>query len=67
VRLLLGVILGGILIVGAAYLHDNHNAVRAADATSSAQRPLGNWGVVGHKWDRPTDRPARSQWATLTG
>jgi len=65
-RLLLGIILGGILTVGAAYLYDNHNAARAADAQSGVQRPLVNWDVVGHKWDRLTER-ARSQWVKFAG
>jgi len=65
-RLLFGIILGGILTVGAAYLYDNHSAVRAVDAASSVQRPLVNWDVVGHKWDHLTDR-ARSKWTKLAG
>lgn len=65
-RLLLGIILGGILTIGAAYLYDNHNAATAADARSSVQRHLVNWDVVGRKWDRLTDR-ARSEWGKLAG
>lgn len=65
-RPLLGIILGGILTVGAAYLYDNHHAVRAADTQLSAQRPLIKWDVVGRKWDHLTDR-ARSEWTRLAG
>ena len=65
-RLLLGVILGGILTVGAAYLYDNHNAVAGPDAGASAQRPLVNWDVVGHKWEQLTGR-GRSEWTRLAG
>jgi hypothetical protein len=65
-RLLLGIILGGILTVGAAYLYDNHNAVRVVDAPSGVQRPLVNWDVVGEKWGQLTHR-ARSQWTKLAG
>jgi hypothetical protein len=39
-RLLLGVILGGILTVGAAWPYDNHNAVAALEAGST---PSGRW------------------------
>jgi hypothetical protein len=59
-RLLIGIILGGILTVGGAYLYDSRHA--AADVASSAttQRPMVNWDVVGAEWHRLTER-ARSQ------
>ena len=65
-RLLLGIILGGILTVGAAYLHDTSHSASAADARSGVQRPLVNWDVVGRKWGHLTDR-ARTEWTRLTG
>lgn len=65
-RLLLGIILGGILTVGGAYLYDSHNSVRAADAPASAQRPLVNWEVVGTKLQHLTER-ARSEWNRVAG
>ena len=64
-RVLLGIILGGILTVGGAYLYDSHNAVTAANA-SSVQRPLVNWDVVSTKWHRLTER-ARAEWTRLAG
>jgi len=60
-RLLLGIILGGLLTVGGAYLYDNHNAMAAANAKAQAQRPLVNWDVVGTKWGRLSAR-ARDEW-----
>jgi hypothetical protein len=63
-RLLFGIILGGLLTVGGAYLYDSHNAT--ADATASIQRPLVNWDVVGTKWQLLTER-ARTEWARHAG
>jgi hypothetical protein len=60
-RTLLGIILGSILTVGAAYLYDSHNALEATNAPASAQRPLVNWDVVGNKWQHLSAR-ARSEW-----
>ena len=49
-RLLFGIILGGVLTVGGAYLYNSHNALEAANAPAAAQRPLVNWDIVGTKW-----------------
>ncbi len=65
-RLLLGIILGGVLTVGGAYLYDLHNALAAGNAPASVQRPLVNWDVVGTKWQQLTER-ARSEWVRLAG
>jgi hypothetical protein len=65
-RLLFGIILGAALTVGGAYLYDSHNAVSAANAPASAQRPLVNWDTVGIKWEQLTVR-ARSEWNRLAG
>ena len=65
-RLLLGIILGGVLTVGSAYLYDSHNALAAGNAPASVQRPLVNWDVVGTKWQQLTER-ARSEWVRLAG
>lgn len=65
-RVLLGIILGGILTVGGAYLYDSHHALEAANAPASAQRPLVNWDVVGNKWQRLSER-ARSEWFRVAG
>jgi len=64
-RLLLGMILGALLTVGAAYLYDSHHAALAMNAPASAQqRPLVNWDVVAAKWDHLTKR-ARTEWNRL--
>jgi hypothetical protein len=65
-RVLLGIILGGILTVGAAYLYDSHQALEAANAPASAQRPLVNWDVVGTKWQKLSER-ARAEWLRRAG
>jgi len=65
-RVLIGIILGGVLTVGGAYVYDSHNTLAAADAPASAQRPLVNWDVVGTKWNHLTAR-ARAEWTKLAG
>ena len=65
-RILLGIIIGGILTVGGAYLYDSHHALEAANAPASAQRPLVNWDVVETKWQQLTVR-ARSEWFRVAG
>ncbi|HEY5217878.1 MAG TPA: hypothetical protein VIJ17_13400 [Pseudolabrys sp.] len=65
-RILFGIILGGFLVVGGAYVYDSHNALEAANAPASVQRPLVNWDVVGTKWQIVTER-ARSEWNRLAG
>jgi hypothetical protein len=65
-RILFGIILGGFLVVGGAYVYDSHNALEAANAPTSVQRPLVNWDVVGTKWQRVTER-ARSEWSRIAG
>jgi len=65
-RILFGIILGGFLVVGGAYVYDSHNALEAANAPASVQRPLVNWDVVGTKWQIVTQR-ARSEWNRLAG
>ena len=65
-RMLLGMILGAVLVVGGAYVYDSHNALEAANAPASVQRPLVNWDVVGTKWQIVTER-ARSEWNRLAG
>lgn len=65
-RILLGIILGGILTVGGAYLYDSRHTLEAANASPSVQRPLVNWDVVGSKWDRLTQR-AHQEWVRLAG
>jgi hypothetical protein len=65
-RLLLGIILGGALTVGGAYVYDSHNAPAAGNAPADVQRPLVNWDVVGTKWRHLNER-ARAEWSRLAG
>lgn len=65
-RLLLGIILGGFLTVGGAYLYDSHHALAAGTGSASVQRSLVNWDVVGTKWQHLTER-ARAEWTRLAG
>ena len=65
-RLLLGIILGGALTVGGAYLYDSHNALAPSNAPTNVQRPLVNWDVVGTKWQHLNER-ARAEWTRLAG
>jgi hypothetical protein len=64
-RVLLGIILGGILTIGGAYLYDSHNAL-AATARTDIQRPMVNWDVVGTNWQHFTER-ARAEWNRVAG
>jgi hypothetical protein len=64
-RLLLGIILGGILTVGGAYLYDSHHGL-TSESVARTERPLVNWDVVGTKWDRLTQR-ARTEWNRIAG
>ena len=57
-RLLLGIILGGLLTVGGAYVYDSHNAL---EAPAGVRRPLVNWDTVNTTWQQLTER-ARSEW-----
>jgi hypothetical protein len=63
-RVLLGMILGALLIVGGAYLYDSHHDATAVAAPATAQRPLVNWDVVSVKWGHLTTR-ARAEWHRL--
>jgi hypothetical protein len=65
-RVLLGIILGICLTVGGAYLYDSHNALEAANAPASVQRPMVNWDIVNTKWQHLTER-ARSEWSRVAG
>ncbi|HEY1311105.1 MAG TPA: hypothetical protein VGF02_09160 [Pseudolabrys sp.] len=65
-RLLLGIILGGVLTVGGAYLYDSSHVLSADNAAASGQRPMVNWDVVGTKWQHLTER-ARAEWARHAG
>lgn len=64
-RFLFGIILGGILTVGGAYLYDSQQ-LAAVRAPATLQKSLVNWDVVGSKWRQLTER-ARSEWSRLAG
>ncbi len=65
-RVLFGIILGAVLTVGGAYLYDSHNALNAANAPASVQRPMVNWDIVSNNWQHLTEK-ARSEWNRVTG
>jgi hypothetical protein len=65
-RVLIGIILGALLTIGAAYLYDSHIAVSTTGTSASVQRPMVNWDVVSTKWNHLTDR-ARAEWTRLAG
>jgi hypothetical protein len=60
-RLLVGVLLGALLTISLAYMHDTQFA--ATDATG-VTRPFVNWDVVNRDWQRLTGR-LREQWNRL--
>ena len=55
-RVLFGLILGCLLTIGAAYLHDSHKALAAATVSVAQEEPLVNWSVVERKWNIFSDR-----------
>jgi len=65
-QLLAGVILGIILTIGVAYLHDASvsGPSTAADQTSVEQPRLVNWDVVGRNWQSLKLR-VRNTWNNL--
>ena len=63
-RVLFGIILGGVLTVCSAYLYASHNALAAGNAPASVQRPLVNWDVVGTKWAH-LNQLDRAYWTRL--
>lgn len=64
-RVLFGVILGGVSTIGGAYIYDSHNA-HATNALANTKRPLVNWDVVGSDWQKFSAR-ARAEWTRLAG
>ena len=64
-RVLVGIVLGCVLTIGGAYLHDSNNALGAKTQTQAAfPRPLVNWDVVSVEWNHLTER-ARAEWTRL--
>lgn len=65
-RILLGIVLGGILTIGGAYFYDSHYAQPTTNGQAAVQRPLVNWDVVVSKWDGLARR-ARQEWLKVAG
>jgi len=63
-RVLFGMILGALLTVGVAFVHDNWSAGASANQ-SAEQRPMVNWDVVDQNW-RVVRQRARETWTTLS-
>lgn len=61
-RLLFGIILGILITVGGAYIHDASRAPSGA----SAERPMVNWDVVGDNM-RALRARAVAEWSRLLG
>ncbi len=66
-RLILGMILGAFLTVGAAFVYDSWTtgSSTTGSATTLEHRPMVNWDVVGENW-RIVQRRARETWTTLS-
>lgn len=62
-RLILGMILGALMTIGAAYISDSASA--PSPSSPSAYRPMVNWDVVGENWGSLTGR-VRDQWNKLS-
>jgi hypothetical protein len=65
-RVFLGMILGAVLTVGAAFLSDTWTSRPSTTGSASAfeQRPMVNWDVVGENWKVVSQR-AREAWTAL--
>jgi len=61
VRVFLGIILGVLLTIGGAYIHDTQ-----LTATARAERQMVKWDVVGRNWNHLTAR-VRQEWNRLAG
>ena len=59
-RLLLGMILGALITIGAAYVADT------SVSTGPEQRPMVNWDVVGRNFDN-VKTVIKQGWTKLTG
>jgi hypothetical protein len=60
VRVLLGIILGVLLTISGAYIHDTQLAGKPG-----IERQMVNWDVVGRNWNQLTAR-VRQEWNKLT-
>lgn len=67
-RLLLGIVLGAVITVGAAYIYDTRTTgptTTTGSATAAVDRPMVNWDVVGNNWIL-VQRRAREAWTALS-
>ncbi|MGD9845942.1 MAG: hypothetical protein AB7O60_16745 [Variibacter sp.] len=69
-RLILGMILGAVLTIVGAYIHDSGTSPIAPPADTAQTdathvRPMVNWDVVGQEWDRLNAR-AQAEWNKWT-
>jgi hypothetical protein len=69
-RVILGMIFGAALTVGAVFLYDNFNVGAGSPSSGSASatvehRKMVNWDVVGDNW-RNVSKRAREAWTTLS-
>jgi hypothetical protein len=65
-RLLFGIVLGALLTVGAAYIHDNwSNSSASASSPAVADGRMVNWDVVDANWRIFRER-ARGTWTMLS-
>ena len=67
-RMFFGMILGALLTVFAAFLHDSwatRPATTGASTHTTMERPMVNWDVVGDNWRVVRER-AREAWTTLS-
>ncbi len=62
-RTLFGIILGFLITVGGAYVHDT---LRNPAGATAAERPMVNWDVVGENV-RALRARAIAEWTRLTG
>lgn len=62
-RLILGMVLGILLTLLVAYIHDNQ--VGPLPPSAAEQRTMVNWNVVGENWNSVMAR-IREQWTKLT-
>jgi hypothetical protein len=67
-RMFLGMILGALLTVGAAFVYDGWTTGSSTTGTAAnmgEHRPMVNWDVVGDNW-RVVQQRARDAWTTLS-
>lgn len=67
-RVLFGMILGALLTVGVAFVHDNwssNSSITTGSSSSLADARMVNWDVVGANWRIVKDR-ARDTWTMLS-